>query len=101
MSKVYDRYVRRDNHLYLIGAQRKVKDGQVRFSNHLFCVQKHTDVFSGSEYLCYDRGVLRCVRHDRLIKFFRVRRIKPACNIPIWDFNTWVPVLKQKRKTKS
>lgn len=102
MKELYPKYCRRNNHLYLKAAYRTIKKGVVEFAGYRWRARRDAASLEGLRvYVSYDTGDLVAWCGTKWIIFTQCRATYKTTNIPIWDFDSWIPVLKQKRKTKS
>lgn len=99
MKESGPKYYRCNNHLYLKAACRTIKKGVVEFAGYRWRARHDADSLEGLRvYVIYYFGDLVAWCGHRWVFFTRCRATLKTSNIPIWDFNTWVPTLKPKRK---
>lgn len=99
MKEPCPKYCRRNNHLYLKAACRTIKKGVVEFAGYRWRARHDAASLEGLRvYVVYDSGYLVAWCGTKWISFTRCRATLKTSNIPIWDFNTWVPTLKPREK---
>lgn len=99
MKETCPKYRRRNNHVYLKAAWRTVKNGFVEFAGYQHLANGNTQLLEGKRlWVEYESGNLVAWCGHRWVTFLRLRATFKTSNVPIWDYNTWVPTLKPKRK---
>lgn len=99
MKESCPKYRRRNNHVYLKAAWRTVKNGFIQFAGYQHRLKVNTSILEGKRlWVEYDSGRLVAWCEHGWVTFLRLRATLKTSNIPIWDYNTWVPTLKPKRK---
>ena len=99
MKESCPKYRRRNNHVYLKAAWRTTKNGFVEFAGYRHRLVGNPELRNGTRlWVEYESGRLVSWYCAQRITFIRVCSTLKTSNIPIWDFNTWVPTLKPTRK---
>lgn len=101
-----DTYIRRRNHLYLAEAERVVKNGIVRFAGYTFTAPDLHRYEGRVVRVWYHRGKERLVLLHRCtgeVVLLLNRTLNPpkSDNLPIWEFDNWMPILPKKGRRAS
>jgi hypothetical protein len=106
-----DRYIRSRNHMYLAEADRTVRNGIVNFAGYMFTSESLHKLNGKRIRVLFDRaiGVLyqvdplsaRCYRPSYIRPLRRLLNPPKSENLPIWEFDKWMPILPKKGRRAS
>lgn len=101
-----DHYIRSRNHMYLAECERTVRNGAINFAGYTF-TSPGLDCLHGQRIrVMFDQAVGVLYHVDRLSgrhirPLYRTSAKPKSENLPIWEFDKWMPILPKKGRRAS